>query len=70
MRGIHKEVAECVADVVTFGLAVLHVAVTRALISARQANRDGHGARALLSNESGTNGVSEPTRAGTKKVLK
>lgn len=40
--GIQKEVVECMTDVVTFGLAVLHVAVTRLVILAREANRDGH----------------------------
>lgn len=42
VRGIQKEVVECMADVVTFGLAVLHVAVTRLVILAREVNRDGH----------------------------
>lgn len=42
VRGIQKEVVECMADVVTFGLAVLHVAVTRPVILAREVNRGGH----------------------------
>lgn len=42
MWGIQKEVTECMADVVTFGLAIFHVAVTRLLILAREVNRDGH----------------------------
>ena len=42
VRGIQKEVVECMADVVAFGLAVLHVAVTRLMILAREVNRDGH----------------------------
>lgn len=30
------------ADAVTFGLAVLHVAVTRLLVLDREVNKDGH----------------------------
>jgi len=41
------------ADVVTFGLAVLHVAVTQLLFLAREVNKDGHSSgESFLSDES------------------
>lgn len=64
VRGIQKEVVECVADVVTFGLAVLHVVGTRLVIFTREVNSD-RASTGEFSKESGTNVVSELLMAGT-----